>query len=194
MKRFVLLAAALCVFLMPSVARAQDHGEVGAFADYFRLHDTGTNFAGLGGRLSVNVARSFQFEGELNYDFEQTYANFQTVNGSGMVVTSPADVSILHGLFGPKIQTGGGPVRLFATVKGGFINFRFNNNAASSSGFANQVNGLNRHDVDPTLYPGGGAEFFLGPVGFRAEVGDEIYFNNGSHNNFRVTLGPTIRF
>jgi|ERR1700683_3160437 len=193
MKRLALMAAALCVFLMPSVARAQDHVEVGGFADYFRLHDTGTNFAGLGGRVGVGIFRSVQLEAEMNYDFEQTYANFQTVNGSGVVVASPANVSILHGLFGPKIQTHG-PVKLFATIKGGFINFRFNNNGANSAGFVNQVNGLNRNDVDAAVYPGGGVEAFFGPLGFRAEVGDEIYFNNGGHNNWRATFGPTIRF
>jgi hypothetical protein len=44
------------------------------------------------------------------------------------------------------------------------------------------------------LYPGGGVEFFLGPIGIRMEVGDEIYFNDGAHNNLRATFGPQIRF
>jgi hypothetical protein len=193
MKRLALITAALCVFVMPSVARAQDHGEVGVFADYFKLHDTGTNFAGLGGRVGVNIFRSVQLEGEMNYDFDQTYAQFSE-NTSGGVTVFPANVSILHGLFGPKFQAGHGPVRLFATVKGGFIDFRFNNNAASIGGFTGQVNSLSTSHVDPTVYPGGGIEAFFGPVGFRAEVGDEVYFNDGGHNNWRVTLGPTIRF
>jgi hypothetical protein len=33
-----------------------------------------------------------------------------------------------------------------------------------------------------------------GAIGLRADVGDEIYFNNGTHNNLRVTFGPTFRF
>lgn len=192
MKRLAIIAAALCAFLVPSVVRAQDHGEVGIYADYFRLHDTGTNFAGVGGRIGFGY-RFMQLEGELNYDFDQTYANFETSNGSGAVVVVPANVSILHGLFGPKIQTNG-PVRLFATVKGGFINFRFNNNAASTSGFVGQVNNVSTSNVDGVLYPGGGVETFIGPIGLRAEIGDEVYFNNGAHNNWRVTFGPTIRF
>lgn len=193
MKKFAFIAAAFCVFLAPA-ARAQDHGEVGVFADYFHLAPAHTNFVGVGGRVSVNAFRSFQLEGEMNYDFNQTYANFSTTGPSGVVTTFPSNLSILHGLFGPKIQTGGGPVRLFATVKGGFINFRFSNNAASTGGFVTSVNNLSTNNTNPVLYPGGGLETFLGPIGLRAEVGDEIYFNNGGHNNWRVTFGPTIRF
>jgi hypothetical protein len=37
-------------------------------------------------------------------------------------------------------------------------------------------------------------EGFVGPVGLRLEVGDDIYFDNGARNNLRVTFGPTIRF
>ena len=44
------------------------------------------------------------------------------------------------------------------------------------------------------IYPGLGVEGFFGPIGLRADVGDEIYFKNGTRNNLRVTFGPTIRF
>jgi len=39
-----------------------------------------------------------------------------------------------------------------------------------------------------------GVEGFIGRVGLRLEVGDEIYLNNGTFNNLRVTFGPHIRF
>jgi hypothetical protein len=52
-----------------SVAHAQNHAEVGAFVDYFRLRDTGTDFVGLGGRAAFNVARHVQVEAEMAYDF-----------------------------------------------------------------------------------------------------------------------------
>ncbi len=45
-----------------------------------------------------------------------------------------------------------------------------------------------------TLYPGGGIEGHIGPIGLRLDVGDEIYFNNGTHNNLRASFGPYIRF
>jgi hypothetical protein len=41
---------------------------------------------------------------------------------------------------------------------------------------------------------GAGMEASLGSVGLRFELGDEIYFNNGEHNNLRVTFGPILRF
>jgi hypothetical protein len=34
----------------------------------------------------------------------------------------------------------------------------------------------------------------LGPLGLRLELGDEIYFNDGAHNNLRITFGPIFRF
>jgi hypothetical protein len=48
--------------------------------------------------------------------------------------------------------------------------------------------------VNAALYPGGGAEASLGPVGLRFELGDEIYFNNGAHNSLRITFGQTLKF
>jgi hypothetical protein len=44
------------------------------------------------------------------------------------------------------------------------------------------------------MYPGAGVEASLGPVGLRFEMGDDIYFNNGAHNNLRITFGPILRF
>jgi hypothetical protein len=44
------------------------------------------------------------------------------------------------------------------------------------------------------LYPGGGIEGFWGPFGLRLEGGDEIYFDNGTRNNLKVTFGPAFRF
>jgi hypothetical protein len=44
------------------------------------------------------------------------------------------------------------------------------------------------------MYPGAGVEASLGPVGLRLELGDDIYFNGGAHDNLRVTFGPILRF
>ena len=41
---------------------------------------------------------------------------------------------------------------------------------------------------------GGGLEGPLGPVGIRFDIGDEMYFNSGTHNNLRIAFGPYIRF
>jgi hypothetical protein len=37
-------------------------------------------------------------------------------------------------------------------------------------------------------------EAFAGPIGLRSEIGDDIYFNGGAHNDMRVTVGPQLRF
>jgi len=49
----------------------------------------------------------------------------------------------------------------------------------------------NTHGV---FYPGVGVEAFAGPVGLRLDVGDEMYFLDGAHNNLRIAAGPQFRF
>lgn len=175
-----------------SFASAQDHGQVGVYGDYFHMSQTGSNFAGLGGRLSVNTGRALQWEAEMSYDFTQSY----TESFHNGVTTSfqNTDFRILHGLFGPKLQTTHGPIRVFVTAKGGFINFRFDPEAASFSSFTSSVEGLRTNDVSGVFYPGAGLEGHLGPVGLRLDVGDEMYFNGPTHHNLRVSFGPIIRF
>ena len=188
-----IMALVLCsLFCVAPFARAQEHGEVGAFVDYFRLHQTGTNFAGVGGRAAFNIAPHFQIEGEMAYDFNQVFTEGFT-DTTGTVTLQNSNMRILHGLFGPKLETSG-PVRIFVTVKGGFTNFRLDPRPPSFSTFTSSVDNLRSNDVSGTLYPGGGVEAFLGPFGLRAEVGDEIIFSNGAHHNWRVTFGPQIRF
>jgi hypothetical protein len=192
MKRiaFLILVAGLGV---TPIAHAQNHAEVGAFVDYFRLGETGSNFLGLGGRAAVNVARHVQIEGEISYDFNRVFTEGFTDPTGGSVTTQNSNIRVLHGLFGPKFQTSG-PVRVFATVKGGFTNFRFDPTPASFSTFTSSVSNLRADNVNATLYPGGGVEAFLGPIGLRLEVGDEIIFVHGPHNNWKVSFGPQLRF
>jgi hypothetical protein len=169
-----------------------DHVEVGAFADYFRFSNASPvrNFFGLGGRVAFGVRPSVQLEAEMAYDFERDFtATFS--NGVSTELVS-AKMHTLHGVFGPKFQTGSGPFRVFVTGKVGFDNFSINNQGATS-GFVNQV-GLTDGATYFALYPGGGVEAFAGPIGLRAEIGDDIYFNNGGHNNLKVTFGPQLRF
>jgi hypothetical protein len=62
------------------------------------------------------------------------------------------------------------------------------------SGFKSAIEDVTTGNTAAAIYPGVGLEGFLGPIGLRADVGDEIYFKNGTHNNLRVTFDPTIRF
>jgi len=194
MKRFVVSAVLVLCFASPSFIFAQalkgDHVEVGAFADYFRVDRTNPslNYAGLGGRLAFNLRPSAQLEAEMAYDFDRSYNNPFT---NGSIV--PSKTHVLHGLFGPKLQTGSGRLRLFVTGKAGLISFTTNTQNAPT-GFKSALGAVGNGDSKFALYPGGGVEGFVGPLGLRLEVGDDIYFDNGARNNIRVTFGPTIRF
>ena len=118
----------------------------------------------------------------MSYDFNRVFTEGFTDTSGGTVTATNSNIRVLHGLFGPKLQTSG-PVKLFVTVKGGFANFRFDPTPASFSTFTSSVNNLRADNVNAALYPGGGVEAFLGPIGLRAEVGDEIIFVNGAHHN-----------
>lgn len=169
-----------------------DHVEVGAFADYFRLSDPGPtrNFLGLGGRVAFGIRPSIQLEAEMAYDFKRDYTTTFSDGINSTNVTSK--LRTLHGYFGPKFQTGSGPFRVFVTGKVGFDNFSVTD-ATAPSGFTTAV-GLGSGATYFAVYPGGGIEAFAGPIGLRAEIGDDIFFNNGAHNNLRVTFGPQFRF
>lgn len=194
MKRYLVLFIVSLFMTVPMVMAQEhsDHIEVGAFADWYRMSDPGPtrNFVGLGGRAAFAVNPNVQIEADMAYDFRR---NFTSTFTDG-VTTSLVHTRFrtLHGFFGPKFQTGSGPVRFFVTGKVGFDNFMVDNQNAPA-GFVNQV-GLTSGATYFALYPAGGIEAFAGPIGLRAEVGDDIFFNNGAHNNLRVTFGPQFRF
>lgn len=192
MKRIVLMLF-LAGWLAPA-ALAQDHIEFSVYADYFRLSQTNnTNMAGLGSRLSVGITPCLQLGGEMNYDFEQAFTEGFTNTETGSISLQRTNIRLLHGLFGPELHTRG-PIQAFVTVKGGFMNFHLDPRPATFSTFASTVDNLRAQDVSGVLYPGGGLEGHIGPLGLRLDVGDEMYFNNGMHHNLRVAFGPVIRF
>jgi len=145
---------------------------------------------GVGGRAAFNVRDNVQIEAEMAYDFKR---NFTTTFSDGITTQFVStDLCPLHALFGPKISTGG-PFRFFGTFKAGLINFSTSNQNASS-GFQSAIGDVTTGNTSAAIMPGVGLEGFFGPIGLRADVGDEIYFKNGTHNNIRVTFGPTFRF
>jgi hypothetical protein len=194
------------IFAVQPAARAQEalnHVEIGIFGDYFRLGATqgptlagsgATAFGGVGARLSINASRRWQIEAESNYDFAESFTEGFTSTAGTTAGFTTSTLRVLHGMAGPKFQSGGGPVRLFLTLKGGADDFMFSNAPVTFSTYTSSVAGLRSSSVDAVLYPGGGIEAFLGPIGIRVDVGDEIYFEGGPHNNLRITIGPTIRF
>lgn len=199
---------ALCVGLaLPAGLAAQaapgagsstlNHAEIGVYGDYFRFAPTSAyhaNFLGVGGRVGFNMNPYVALEAEMNYDFAQDFTT-STTNGTTTTIVTTS-VRPLTGLFGPKLQFGGGgPFRVFATGKIGFMDFSTSNSGVvSGSQFTGAVAGVGNPGTHLAFYPGGGIEGFAGPIGIRAEAGDEIYLNGGTYNNLRITFGPTIRF
>ena len=195
MKRVLITAALVFGLMTPLMVWAQEneHVEVGVFANYFRMsrNDVNLNFLGLGGRAGFNVHRNVQLEAEMAYDFERAY-NSEFRNGDNFQ-TVRSKTRILHGLFGPKFQGGSGNFKGFVTGKVGLISFS-TTNQNPGQGFQGALGAVEDGNAKLALYPGGGIEGFIGPIGIRVEAGDEIYFDHGARNNLRVTAGPTFRF
>ena len=175
-------------------ARGSNHINVGIYGNFFRVSDTAIDLGGVGARVSVNIMPKIQLEAESAYNFAEFY-NSGLSDFDGTLTVSQSHVRTLDGLFGPKVYTNKGPFRIFGTVKGGFMNVNLSTSApVTIQEFTSQFqpgNGVNTYAV---FYPGGGAEAFCGPFGVRVDIGDEILFANGTHNNLRVSFDPTIRF
>lgn len=198
MKPFTIVCAlVLCVAAIAPAAQAQssddkNHGNLGVYLDFTRLSGgADLNMLGVGGRVGFNVQRHIVLEAEMAYDFERNKT--QTITTGVITTTVRSNLRLLHGLFGPKIQTTG-PVRVFGLLKGGFVNFGVGG-PVTAGAINNQIGNIVDGDTKAAFYPGAGVEFNVGWLGIRMEAGDEIMFlNNGAQNNFRATIGPQIRF
>jgi len=190
---FAIIVLTCCVH--SSLARAQRRVEAGLLLDYTSVSQTQTDNFGVGGRLGIRVHQNVMAEGELAYDygvnFDEVYKDIANGNVKAIEKTS---IGVTEGLFGPKVQRADGHFRPFVTLKGGFIDFRLTPSLIPYSGVTSAVLGIRDSNVNGAIYPGGGVAATLGPVGLRLEFGDLIYFNEGPHNNLRVTFGPIVRF
>ncbi|WP_109487603.1 hypothetical protein [Occallatibacter savannae] len=177
------------------VGRAQRRVEAGAFLDYLSVSQTNTRNVGLGGRIGIRVHRHVVAEGELAYDYGVNFHEVYTgiANGSVTAIENTS-IGVTEGLFGPKIEPGRGFLRPFVTLKGGFVDFRLSPSLIPYSGVVSTVFGIRDSNLNGAIYPAGGISPSLGPVGLRLEFGDVIYFNEGAHNNLRITFGPILRF
>lgn len=187
----------LCFTLLLLIAssQAQSRMEAGIFLDSLSISQTSTNNFGLGARFGYRVHHDVMLEGELAYDyginFDEAYRNIANGNITAIERTS---IGVTNGLVGPKLQPDGGGFRPFVTMKAGFVDFRLSPSLLPYSNIVSPILGLRDSNLNFALYPAGGIEAALGPVGLRFEMGDEIYFNHGGHNNLRITFGPIIRF
>lgn len=195
--RYVIgVLAVLAVSLFDSRVNAQEHEhlQVGVFADYFNTSQTSTGSFGVGGRLAVPILWRLKLEGEMAYDFDRVFKEGFTDNGTGSISVQRTNMRILHGEFGPKLDLGHGRFHPFVFAKGGFVNYNLSGAPATARTFVSSVDNLRAQNVNGVFYPGGGVQGRIGPVGLRLDVGDEMYFNHGTHNNLRVAFGPFLRF
>ena len=185
------IAILFLALLAPAVMAQEEHGEFGVYADYTRFHNLNNqNFWGAGARVAFNLNNYAQLEANMAYDFER---NFTTKTPGVTGTFQNTRFRILEGMFGPKIQTGAGPFKLFGTIKGGFSNFSVTNKAIGS-GFVSSINSVPEGNTHFALYPGGGVELFAKWFGVRAEIGDQIYWENGAQHNLKFSFGPQFRW
>lgn len=191
--RNLAVLAAIALLVPPSLS-AQNRVEAGVFLDYLGISQTKTTNLGLGARFGYGVHRNIMLEGELAYDygvnFDEAYLNLVTGDVAAIESTS---VGVTQFLVGPKFQPHG-RFRPFATIKAGFMDFRLSPSLLPYANVVSAMLGLRTSNLNPAIYPAGGIEAAIGPVGLRLEFGDEIYFNSGGHNNLRFTFGPILRF
>jgi hypothetical protein len=195
MRKLTLIVIALLLCGSSSWLFAQKRVEAGMFLDYLSISQTNTNNFGVGGRLGYRIHRNVMMEGELAYDyginFDEAYRN---VTNGDITAIGRTTIGVTHGLFGPTLQPAKGGLRPFATLKAGFVDFRLSPSLLPFSDVTSTVLGIRTSSLNVAIYPGVGVEASLGPVGLRLELGDEIYFNSGGHNNLRITFGPILRF
>jgi hypothetical protein len=183
------------LLLGSSSSIAQERVEVGVFLDYLSISKTSTNNFGVGGRFGYRLRRKVMMEGELAYDYGLNFDEaFRNVANGNLTAIARTSIGVTHGLFGLKVQSPRGAFRPFITFKGGFVDFRLTPSLVPYSNVASALTGIRGSNLNPAIYPGGGVEASVGPIGLRFELGDQIYFNNGAHSNLRVTFGPILRF
>jgi hypothetical protein len=177
------------------MAHAQKHAEAGLLLDYTGISQTNTPNLGLGGRFGYRLSNYALIEGEFAYDYGVNFDEvYRDIENGNIVAIESTSIGVTQGLVGPMLHPPHGHLRPFVTVKGGFIDFRLSPSLIPYSGVVSSVLGIRTSSLNAALYPAGGLEPAIGPVGLRLEFGDLIYFNQGAHNNLRITFGPVVRF
>lgn len=193
--KIVLTAGALLLWGASSPLNAQARAEAGLFLDYLGVSQTNTDNVGLGGRFGYRIHRRVMLEGELTYSYGVNFREvYRDVSTGDIKAVEHTSIGVTDGLFGPTIEPAHGHLRPFATLKAGFMDFRLSPSLIPYIGVVSPLLGLRTSSVNAALYPAAGINPTFGPLGLRLEFGDAIYFNNGPHNNLRITFGPTLRF
>jgi hypothetical protein len=175
--------------------RAQSRAEAGVMLDTLLVSETDTGNLGLGGRFGYRIHRGVMLEGELAYGYGVNFREvYRDIANGGIMAVQRTSIGVTEGLFGPMLEPPRRHLRPFVTLKAGFVDFRLTPSLLPYSGVVSSVLGIRTSNVKAALYPAGGAEASLGPLGLRLEFGDVLYFNDGPHHNLRITFGPIVRF
>ncbi len=102
MKRVAFLLFLASCFIPVASARDDEPVQVGVFADYLRLAQTDNNFAGVGARVSFLAYKEIKLEGEMSYDFDQTFSKGFTDTGTGSPTFAHTNLRILE----PRVNLG----------------------------------------------------------------------------------------
>ena len=200
-KRFAFCAWTFCILVTAALAQTSAPAptynfEAGVFAEDFRLGRLSStkDMPGAGARLALSPQSWFQLEIEASYDFTQPFA---TSWSNGFVTDNlTTHLRVARGLGGVKLNKHlKKKLRVFATVKVGFIDFTASTQNIPQ-GFTNPQDPATTGGTDFMIYPGGGLDYTLGGHwGLRFDAGDDMYFDHGHHyTNIRLAIGPTFRF
>lgn len=66
-------------------------------------------------RVGFNIHPAVALEGEMSYDFQRSTT--QTITSGGITDTFRSNLRLIHGLFGPKIQTTKGACACFSWLR-----------------------------------------------------------------------------
>lgn len=195
MRKFALTVVSLLLCGTAFPGYAQSRVEAGVLLEYLGVSQTNTDNVGLGGRFSYRVHRQMTLEGEFTYGYGVNFDEvYRDIANRDIKAIERASIGVTDGLFGPVLEPAHGHLHPFVTLKAGFVDFRLSPSLLPYSGVVSSILGLRTSSVSAALYPAGGLEPSLGPIGLRLEFGDAMYFNDGAHNNLRITFGPIIRF
>lgn len=195
MVRLAIPMAVLWTAIAAAPACAQ-HFEASAFVGYAHLDapNLPQNTVALGGRVDLPFYRFMKFEVEGGYDFPIPEISISTAGN--VAITTTKEISGWRANGGLKFQSHGGSYFFF--LKGGAYLLQPSVNVRVIGGIPITVSPPTTTSTSVwkgTFYPGAGISFFAGPIGFRLDGGDEIFWLDGSaRNNLRINFGPAFRF
>ncbi len=193
MDRLVTRALLIGVVALSFCAAAQaQRGEIGFYGDFLRFPPASLGGVGIKGLLALS--RHVALEGEGSYYFNRTFTETAVDPTSGATAMIKGHMHASNVLGGLSFSKPSAHIRPFITMKLGLLTINptgLPSPLTSTSAILNQIRTSHNNFA---IFPAAGVEAYSGKWGFRLDVGDEIYFLNGSNSNLRITFGPNYMF